>query len=1179
MIDRLRQAWAAARTGTGGVVHLTGPVGCGRTTLLGRVLDEVGGPQAGNAAVLIARCLDEAAVQSSERGVLEELVVRVAEGVRAIEAALIDPDSVPEQAEVPWLLPGTDFLDAATDLSSLPDTAEMPDAPDRARIHADLLLDITRDHAVLLVVDDAQRADPASKRLVEVVCDRLRQHCEHRLLLVLASADPLEDPTTESVPPWRPSPESVVEIPAIGRDVLFERVRGHLSRYGRAADDYLEAVHGAARGNPLVADALVDLSIRAGAFDGCDPEALVDPGLVDRPGRAGLSALAEGRVAPMPANVHADLTAAAALGPKLDVSLLARLWQVPEAAATGRVEALCDTGLVVRRGDRYAFLSAELAAHAASTLDDEARASIDARAGALLRAAVRSARRDNDRRPHLDVTETWSETRRREGRLRDTLAQLWAATGHFARAGRQAAAAEAAVTFAERLFESSGSHLYLVGRFGRREDRERRYRLYAALTEADARLELAKRERATEGQDHDLLSVEVRLLTMRARLKQVMGDFAAARQAADAAVDLAGHLAEARLRLDAVCTHLEVSYSAGDHNAGRRSLVSLLRQLQRAERDEAVRRYDWLAEAIAQWEWPGLHHRLFPYVVDQLRALDARREAVRAQVERFTSAMESGADGESGLMLDDIVDDARRGEELPYLAELLALYAADLIQGVVDTYFHSLSGEFYPPDLGGDGFGPPLPPLRERLEPLCVLLGRADAIAGESEQRVAQLRVLTTSLGVIYETRERLGRLLDRWLPEFGLDGLPLKLQELVDVLERGFFDLENIEDLTNQTILIARKLDLDQVLADTVFEALDRDLPTAARRAGTLFQLASDAYARVGDAYGGLTLLLVEIRYLERSGADSGPTLDRASAMLDHDGDQLSAEQRAFVHQRLGELLVMRSRRDDAALHLEQALRLYDAVGDVERLQDVGQQLREIYREQGDLARYRALRDRFRSLERRTPGFDPLGLEMRIEHLLTLARQEDDDERAIGMVERCVQLFGHMPDGTTRIDECFVEISKICRRRSDEASTHESFLDWRRRSLDAVRTATGINRELGNFHRVFEELHELFDDLLSLGAYDDYLRARSECRQLAFAVGDVGELVGLFEEHLQFDPEEGFDFRQLPEVRGFYEALMRFLLGLGARAHAHATRDTFTSFLMAIGSQELAEEYRVRSV
>jgi len=1155
-------------------VHLTGPVGCGRTTLLGRLLDELGSARADGAAVLLARCLDEDAVQGSERGVLEELVVRVAEGVRAVEAARADPKGAPEQAEVPWLLPGADFLNAATDLASLPD-AEAP--PDRAQIHAGLLLDITRDHPVVLVVDDAQRADPESRRLVEVICERLAQANEHRLLLVLASADPLDDPENPSEPPWVPLPHSTVAIPPVEHEDLAERIRGRLSRYGAPAEAYTNAIVAASAGNPLVADALVELSEKADAFVGCDPEALDDPGLDTRDGFAGLTALARGRIAPMPANVRADLHAAAVLGTRLDVELLARLWAVPEPAALERVDALCDTGLVGPRGDRFAFLSAELAAHASAAIDDEARVSIHARAGALLRAASRTTRRDRERRPHLDVTETWSETRRREGRLRDTLGQLWSAARHFAAAGRHAASAEAAVTFAERLFESSGSHLYLVGRFGRREDRERRYRLYAALTEADRQLELAWAERAGESTDSELVAVHARLLTMRARLKQVMGDFAAARRAADEAVRLAGHVAEPKLRLDAVCTHLEVSYSSGDHNAGRHSLVSLLHQLRSAPRDEAVRRYEWVAEAIARWEWPGLHHRFFPHVVDQLQALGAGREAVRARIERFTTTMEVGPGGQSEAMLDEIVIGARESEDLPYLAELLALYAADLIQGVVDTYFHSLSGEFYAPDLRDEGFGPNLPPLHQRLEPLCVLLGRADAIAGESEHRVAQLRVLTTSLGVIYETRERLGRLLDRWVPEFDRDALPVKLQELLDVLERGFFDLENIEDLTNQTILIARKLDLDQVLADTVFEALDRDLPTAARRAGTLFQLAAEAYERVGDAYGAVTLQLVEIRYLERSGTDTSPKLAAAAAALERDDDQLSDEQRAFVHQRLGEVLLRSKDLHEASHHLEQALRLYDAVGDVERLQDVGGQLREIYREQGDLALYRSLRDRFRSLEQRTPGFDPLGLEIRIEHLLTLARQEADDERAIAMVERCVQLFAHMPDGTTRIDECFVEISKICRRRSDEAATQESFHDWRRRSLDAVRTATGINRELGNYHRVFEELHELFDDLLSLGAYPEYLRARSECRQLAFAAGNINELVGLFEEHLQYDPNEGFDLGLLPEVRGFYEALMRFLLGLGAGAHALATRDAFTGFLVAIGSPELAEIYRAR--
>ena len=149
-------------------------------------------------------------------------------------------------------------------------------------------------------------------------------------------------------------------------------------------------------------------------------------------------------------------------------------------------------------------------------------------------------------------------------------------------------------------------------------------------------------------------------------------------------------------------------------------------------------------------------------------------------------------------------------------------------------------------------------------------------------------------------------------------------------------------------------------------------------------------------------------------------------------------------------------------------------------------------------------------------------------------------------MVERCVQLFGRMPDGTTRIDECFVEISKICRRRADEAQTEQGYQGWLNRSLEAVQIAASINRSLGNYFRVFEEIHELFDDLLGLGLYDEYVRIRAENRDLAFAVGNIAELLYLFEEHLQFTNEANASVIREGEVRGFYEALVRYLLGLG---------------------------------
>ena len=47
---------------------------------------------------------------------------------------------------------------------------------------------------------------------------------------------------------------------------------------------------------------------------------------------------------------------------------------------------------------------------------------------------------------------------------------------------------------------------------------------------------------------------------------------------------------------------------------------------------------------------------------------------------------------------------------------------------------------------------------------------------------------------------------------------------------------------------------------------------------------------------------------------------------------------------------------------------------------------------------------------------------------------------------------------------------------------------------------------------KYLEEIHELFDDLLGLGLYDEYLQLRAENRDLAFSVGNIGELLYLFD-------------------------------------------------------------------
>ncbi len=1153
--EGLRQAWAEARAGRGGVVHLVGASGVGKTALLDRFVREVG-PASDAATVLRARCADRRP-RAGGVGRLEALVRRVAEGLRAI--------GTPEaQDEVAWLLPGGPFLDAAADLAALPAPEGEAEPTSRARVHADLLLDLTRRHPVLFVVDDAQRADSLSRALVETLVEVMADAPGQRLLLVLASAPPFVDPEADGPEPeWRPAPAAVVAVEGPAPQELERRVHASLGRFGEPDPVRAQHLLETAAGNPRILDAALRVaedSLRA------DPK--VD--LRTRPALAGLALLAQSQLPELAPHIRADMQAAAMAGRTFDVDLLSRLWQVPVEAAGARVEALGHTGLVVPRGERWAFLSEALAASLRDTLPAQQRRSLHTRIGALLRARARGAPKRNQKRP-IDVTETWSDSRRRERRVAAAEKELWAAVLHFAEAERPAAAAEAAVALVERLVDTEDP--FLAARSGRRADRARRHRLASVLDEADRQLELAKAEGGEALAEH--LGIHLRLLCARARFARGGGDLGTARRAADAAWALAGHVSEARLRLLARRVRLEVCYAAGDHNAARQSLVVVMGELERAQRDDAVPVYAHLAESVGRSEWAGLQPRLLPLLLERLAALGAHREALDARLEMLAGSFEGDpATGEP--LLAAAIDEAHKRELLPYLGEQLALHAGELVALTVDLHYDSLSGEFYPPDLeGAEPLGPAPVPLRERLLWPEALLARAEVIAEECRQQVTHLRVLTTMLGVVHEVRERLAELIDRWRQPGHPP--PPRLDELVDILDHGFFDVENLEGLAQRTIELAQKLGLDQVLADTVYDCLDRDLPSAVKRGEELFRTAGAAYDRVGDAYGRITLALVQVRYARREGEAPDEPLGHARELLARNGESFEPEQAGYIHLRLGELLVQAGEPDAATDHFEAAMNAYDRAGSMAQLQRVVEILRDVYRRQGDLGRYRSLRDRFQALDNRNPGVDPLGLEMRVDHLLTLARQEPDEERAIEMVERCVQLLARLPDTSHRIDECFVEISKICRRRAEGASSEAGYEAWLRRSLDAVRMAATVNREMGNLNRLFEEFHELFDDLLGLGAWPDYLRARAECRELAFDAGHVGELLYLFEEHMQADPQRGFNPEGLPELRGFFEALMRYLVGLGTLEKAEAVRRGFVEFLGEVGEAALAEEYRAR--
>lgn len=1166
-LDLLNHAAAEARAGQGSIMHLVGTPGLGKSTLMTRFVEGVDSPS-DRAAVVSARC-----DRHRRQALVEELVAQVAEGVRAIELSE-GPKGGGAHGPVPLLLPGEQLLAAQA-------AFDEADEKQAVRRCADLLLSITRHHPVIMAIDDAHRMDRRSRLIIEALAEGLSGEGEepgHRLLVLLASAQPLEG-VGSGAPLWRPSPDGVITLKPWGPDQVAEALEGRLGRLGPISEAYRAVVTEISGGNPRIMEALISISERAGALRRDDEGEVGDLDLVARPEAEGLQALSEGRLIPLPANVRADLQTTALVGPRITQDLLSRIWGVPGEAARLRVQSMQATGLILPEGDgAFIFISDEVQAALVDAMDQASRISLHGQIGALLRGEISTARPSAELiRPGLDVTETWSETRRRDRRLREEFEGLWAATNHFAAAGQWPQASEAAVALGERLFETSGGYSYLAGRQGRREDRERRHRIYMAVQAAETHLERAQHERWTHGalsaaHTAELLALHTRLMVLKARLKEVLGDFNQARHLVDAAVALANHGEDVALSLEALRVQIEICYAAGEQTMARSYLGELFGRLAHSPSEAAVPILVWMAEAVAQWEWVGLHGRYFPRIIDALEAHKSPKAAIKARIERLACGAEIGGYGEAPPMLKAICDQAQAQGEAPYAAELLSAYAGEMIQSVVDVHYDSLSGEFFQPDFYGLGDQPP--PLMERLQHPLTLMAEAERLAQDAGHRVALLRVLTTRLGTIYDARERLGDLLERWMPIHGADQPP-RLMEMVESLEVGPFNLADAEALTESVIELCTLLELNQVLADTLYEALDRELPVAMRSATTWFNRARVAYNKVGDVYGQITLALVEHRVRVRRGESPAPLIEAIYTHLTESEGSLSLEQRAFVSMRLGELMLdTADQQEEAQALLEKAMVLYEQLGEMAHVQTVGELLSNLYRAAGDLGRYRVLRERFMALDARLPGVDPLGLEMRVEHLLGRARQEADEERAIEMLERCVGLFARIPDGTTRIDECFVEISKICRRRAEESQTEGGFHDWMQRSLSAVETATSINRSLGNHHRLFEEYHELFDDLIGLGDMDSYLRVRAESRELAFAIGHIGELMYLFEEHLQVDPEVGMDPARIPEIRGFYEALLRMLDGLGLGEEAMALKLSFLDFLEAMGLDSLRTLY-----
>ena len=514
IIEQLMTKWTEAREGDGAIVHITGSVGCGKSAALDQFLEHARKEEEG-AVIVSARCGDRTLIRSSDHGELEDLVARIAEGVRVIEVDAEAESNDESSQAVQWLLPGVDFLVAATRLSSLPAIDNNNAGPSRARIYADLLLDIAREHPILLILDDIHRTDAASKDLLDSIGAALEQNRPARLMLVAASTNLVEhDGVTHSM--WTPASGVTLDYNGLDNDEIRALVHRRLEPHFGEGAEIIQAILRKVGQNPLFAHALVGLVERAVvAGDGLSENVSLES-LELAPEWQGLSSLCDGQWPVVRADVLADLRSAAVVGERFTPHIMADLWSVPLEAALIRTDALCATGLITAQGDELVFLSRD-AYQLADEVPYEPRQELHAHIATILRGRSRRQNFVMDTTSTvLDVTETWRETFRRDRNIKDELDALWAAAYHFGSARRHTSAAEAAVTLVECLFESSGGQPYLAGRFGRRADRERRHRIYAALTEASSQLELAEKS-MDDAHGDELVGIRIRLLTVRSR--------------------------------------------------------------------------------------------------------------------------------------------------------------------------------------------------------------------------------------------------------------------------------------------------------------------------------------------------------------------------------------------------------------------------------------------------------------------------------------------------------------------------------------------------------------------------------------------------------------------------------------------------------------------------------------
>lgn len=1172
LFQQLDGAWRQARAGRAQWLHLTAVYGWGKSALLDELLAQIK-PGAFNALVLRVDFLSREPLAGGPDHVLRRLVHRL---VQVTYEDALHGEAGAKAQEAPWTLPA-DSLEALESLTRLqwPMAAEAPTEEAAWARELSLLRQIAQRRPVVLIFDNLQCADASAQALMRGLTPLFTQ-VDCRVLLVSVQGHEPGEPWRPEDLPWLSTQHAQpIALPPVPRSIFEAEVRSLIEP---------EAVQGAAVGAEAwqqTIDQLIDfmgsnrralqLALQRVTHAGREGAHLFE----DLPLR-GLSAWLHSQRAPLGAELARAFELAALIAPHLRADLLAKLWDTSPDLASAQVAQLRDLGLLFEdEAAGWCFFS------------EAQRAAVAARCGAADRLRVaqllfeRAHAAESCVAPAMDAHARWQQRESQEDQ-RSRQAMLWDAARLFAQEGHALRAAEAGLASLRYQFEQF-EQPSMSDPYSRRGDRTQRLALERAVQQVAGQIERALQRPQGEARG-DLLRLDLHRWMASARLRGILGDFRTAWTHAQRAFALAGHLPEGEVeaRMLARRLRVELGYQSGHFQRARAGIAPFLEAISRLPRPEAHTQLGWLVERLAVFENNTLFHPFFGQLFTQLQEEGAGRVLLKAILDVLVTRAEELPDFE-GPLLEEFSSYALRIGEPGWAAEQLARYAADRLAREVEIYSESLSEDQHAGDLDlSQEESPAEHPLDRAVARYRAAMQQAQGLAGETAAlQITHLRLKVSALDLCYEGRDRLLDLLEQWRISLESHTLPDPLVPVQRLLDQGLFSLEQIEALTEEALQLAQSEGLDAVFADTLYKALSSELPRVMKAEVTHVEQALRAYQRVRDPYGVLSLHLRMLGQLERRGVAPDKLVEGIVKIFAISSGQFTVEQRAYVHQRLGTWMAEQPERvAEAAQHLERAVHLYDELGEVESVQVLAEILQKLYRRSGDLGSYRALRERLRSLEEQPPGVDPLDFEFQVDLLLSRARQAAEESEGIELVERALHLLSRQQSGFVRADECYVEISKMSRRRAWASETEEGFREWLRRSLEAVRSSMALNTEYGNYLRVFEEGREFIEDLLSLEEEAEYLKVSAHLRELAFRLGNLRELIWLFEDFqqfIEFFPEEVFRVEHVPTLCGFYEAMITYLAGLTAKDHPAVAsfKEDFVKFLEENDQMERARYYQ----